>query len=107
MNNHSTNPGTVNPADQSFPAAGISPIPPATSARAAGNASNGEIQSPAQGPVWAEPVAGLGLPANVNAGDASQVRQVEASVAETMPPARNVDGGQQRPGGLPANVCIR
>lgn len=107
MNNHHTNPGTVNPAEQAFPPAGISTTTPTPGPRAAGAASNGEIQSPAMGPAWAAPVAGLGLPVEVRAGDASQVRPVEASVAETTPPARDVDGGQRRPGGLPANVCIR
>jgi hypothetical protein len=107
MNNHHTNPGTVNPADQAFPPAEISNPTPAPGPRAAGSASNGEIQSPAIGPSHAAPVAGLGLTVEVHAGNASQVRTVEASVAETIPPAHDVDGGRQRPGGLPANVCIR
>lgn len=107
MNNQHINPGTTNPADQSYPAAGISSPPAAPGPRAANGASCGELQLPAIGPTRALPVAGLGLAAEVRAADASQVCQIEVTVVETRPPTREVDTVQRRPGGLPKNVMIR
>lgn len=76
-----TNPGTTNPANQSYPAA---PPPAAPKAKTP-----------------------QGLPAEVNAGHASQVKTLPVAIAETQPRSKDVHAGANRPGGLPINVNIR
>ncbi len=103
-----TNPGTVDPAAQAYPAAGIDSPPAREKASAALTSSSGELQLPALRPSWAKESPVRGLPAEVMADGQSQVRPVEAAVAETRPPARDVAAGSRRPGGgIPANVYVR
>jgi len=108
MRNQSTNPGTVNPADQAFPAAGTNAVPATSPASASTTSSTGELQLPCLPVSRAAPVPGQGLAKNVRAGDASQVKNLPVDVALALPPAKNVTGGGVHPGtGLAANVCIR
>jgi hypothetical protein len=105
MSTH-TNPGTINPADQAYPAVLPPQLPPTPASAAVVNA-NGELQLPSMLTVWSAPSSVLGLAANVHAGSASQVRAQAPVTADTRPPARDVHPGAGRPGGLPANVNIR
>ena len=106
LNNHQ-NPGTVNPADHSFPSAAALPVAASAPASASVKSSSGELQLPALRTSVAAKVAGKGLTQEVHAGSASQVRQIPVDVAPTSPPAKDYDGGRRRPGGLPVNVYIR
>ncbi len=101
-----TNPGTTNPANQAFPAPLPPPAPHAPASTAA-KSSTGEMQIPRLHTTKAPPSAILGLPVEIHAGSASQVKPQPAEVAETRPPAKNIDAGKSRPGGLPVNVTIR
>jgi hypothetical protein len=127
------NPGSVNPASQSFPA--VSPrntmSGPGTGAV---TCSSGDAQVPGLTATVAERVGGAGLTTtssgeyqfrsekrdvdavtshrglarNVSAGAASQVRAPAEVVADQLPDlAKQVDACAGRPGGLPANVMIR
>ncbi len=100
------NPGTTNPADQSYPAV-IAPSAPRTPSSASTVNSTGDMQLPSQLTTRAAPSTSRGLAANVDAGSASQVRTQPPTVAETRPPARNITANTSRPGGLPINVIIR
>ena len=100
------NPGTTNPADQSYPAV-VSPSAPRSPASSPTVTSTGDLQLPSNLTTWAAPNRSRGLAANVDAGSASQVRSQPATVAETRPPTRNVLADAGRPGGLPVNVMIR
>jgi len=100
------NPGTTNPADQAFPAC-ITPQTPATPSSASTTNSTGEQQLPSRLAVWAKPVPGRGLPAEVHAGHSSHVRSSRPAIAATRPPAKDVHAGNSRPGGLPKNVNIK
>jgi hypothetical protein len=105
MSDH-MNPGTTNPANQSYPAVKSSPAPRAP-ASASAKSSTGEMQFPALRTTRAAPSPTRGLPAEINAGHASHVRSQPAALAETRPPAKNIDACTNRPGGLPINVIIR
>ena len=99
------NPGTTSPADQSFPAVQRSrAVAPPASASAV--QSSGELQLPGLRPTQAAASPVRGLAVEVMAGNASQVRAMPPEVAETTPPARDVQAGNNRPGGLPINVMI-
>lgn len=105
MSDH-CNPGTTNPADQSYPAV-VPPAAPQVPASAATKSSTGEIQVPALRASKAAPSTILGLAMEVNAGHASQVHALPIVVAETLPPAKNINADTNRPSGLPINVNIR
>ena len=97
MSDHQ-NPGTTNPADQSYPAVQL-PDLPAPPASAAATTSNGEQQRSSYLTTEAVPSIVRGLPVEVNAGDASQVRY-QPPVASATPasgPTATSDGEQQRP----------
>ena len=101
-----SNPGTTNPADQSYPSVPVSrAISPPASASVVN--SDGGIQLPGLKPAWAAQSAVIGLPVEVQAGSVSHVRASEPVVAEVIPSTRTVNGNPSRPGGLPANVMIR
>jgi hypothetical protein len=106
MNNNHVNPGTTNPADQAYPRA-AEPQQPAGQASTAATTSDGELQLPSLQPVHAAHSDVRGLPSEINAGHASQVRSQSPKVAETRPPAKNVMADCHHPGGLPTNVNIR
>jgi len=100
------NPGTIDPANQAYPAPRQSQAPRAP-ASAAAKCSTGELQLPALRVSPAAPSSTIGLPAEIHAGHASHVRSQPATIAETSPRAKNIDAGSNRPGGLPINVIIR
>jgi hypothetical protein len=100
------NPGTTNPADQSY-APNLLPSRPQGPASTSAVNSSGDIQLPAQQASVAASGGPQGLPAEVNAGHSSQVRSQPPTIAATYPPARNVQAGTDRPGGLPANVMVK
>lgn len=100
------NPGTTNPADQSF-ATREPPSRPQGPASSSLTNSSGDIQLPSQPSTVAASGGPLGLPVEVNAGNSSQVRTQPPTIAETFPPARNILAGNDRPGGLPVNVMVK
>lgn len=100
------NPGTTNPADQSFPP-NLQPSAPSSPASSSTINSSGDLQLPCQHSTSAPTGGPQGLPTEVNAGHSSQVRSQPAVIAETFPPARSVAAGTDRPGGLPKNVNVR
>jgi len=101
---NSTNPGTVNPANQGFP-------PPADVAAGPSSApltcSTGEIQAPASRATVSSSPTGTGLPAEIRPDSASHVRSSAPAVASTTPPATDIRADAGRPGGLPRNVYVR
>lgn len=100
------NPGTTNPADQSYPPT-LRPSTPTTPASSSTINSSGDLQLPCQNTAVAPTGGPQGLPAEVNAGHASQIRSQPAVVAETFPPARSVSANTDSPGGLPKNVNVK
>jgi len=100
------NPGTTNPADQSY-APNLQPSRPQEPASSSLTNSSGDIQLPAQPSTVATSGGPRGLPVEVNAGSASQVRTQPPTVAETFPPAQNILADGDRPGGLPVNVMVK
>jgi hypothetical protein len=106
MDNNHQNPGTTNPADQAYPRA-AEPTQPTAQASASATTSDGELQLPSLQPVHAAHSDVRGLPAEVNAGHASQVRSQSPGIAANRPPARDVLADCHHPGGLPVNVNIR
>jgi hypothetical protein len=100
------NPGTINPADQSY-APNLQPSRPQGPASSSTVNSSGDVQLPAQQASLAACGGPQGLATEVNAGHSSQVKSQPPSIATTYPPARNVQAGTDRPGGLPVNVMVK
>jgi len=101
-----SNPGTTCPADQAYPAARQAEIP-SQPASAASSSSTGEISRPAVADDVAPQSIARGLPMEVHAGSASQVKSRPPESAEGRPPAKDVHAGSGRPGGLPMNVYVK
>jgi hypothetical protein len=99
-----TNPGMVSPADQGYP---LAPSAPSTPSSAPLASSDGEIQLLDLRGVATAPPSPLGLPAQVDVAAQNCAKYSPPAVAETRPPAVDVQAGTGRPGGLPKNVCIR
>lgn len=102
------NPGTTNPADQSYPAI---PSTQAASepASAALTSSTGEMQLRDLRETPTAEVTGRGLAAEVHAGSASQAVHIPPIQAPAAPPAGRLMHGAsgQLKGGLPVNVMIK
>lgn len=101
------NPGTVNPADQSYPAVQISHLPtePASSGLVT---STGEGFYPGVVAAPADACEVHGLAIEVNAGSVSHVKAMPPEQAVGTPPVRDVKTNTARPGsGLPANIYIK
>jgi len=100
------NPGTVNPADQSYPAVQTDDAPKEPSS-AALTTSTGENFFPGVMTTPAKECSVHGLAIEVNAGSVSHVRAMPPEQAVGTPPAKDVNASSSRPGGLPINVYIR
>ena len=100
------NPGTVNPADQSYPAVKTDNLPQEPSS-AALTTSTGEMFFPGVVAAPADQCEVHGLAIEVNAGSVSHVRAMAPVEAVGTPPAQDVNPSASRPGGLPINVYIR
>jgi hypothetical protein len=100
------NPGTVNPADQSYPSVGTNNLPQEPSSSAL-TTSTGENFFPGVTASPADQCEVHGLPIEVHAGSVSHVRAMPPTQAVGTPPAKDVNASGSRPGGLPINVYIR
>jgi len=105
MSDHA-NPGTVNPADQSYPAVQTDNAPKEPSSVAL-TTSTGESFFPGVVASPADQCEVHGLAIEVNAGSVSHVRAMPPTQAVGTPPAKDVNTSGSRPGGLPINVYIR
>jgi hypothetical protein len=100
-----SNPGTVDPANQAYPPALAAQSSPSSAPLAQ---STGEQQLPAASACWASASPrGSGLPREVNASSQNLSRPVPPLQAVTSPPAREVQSGNQRPGGLAVEVNVK
>ena len=100
------NPGTVNPADQSYPAVPTGNLPQEPSS-AALVTSTGESFFPGVVASQADACEVHGLAIEVHAGSVSHVRAMAPEKVVGTSPAKDVSANTSRPGGLAIDVFIR